>query len=214
MRPGHWLSFGTLVLVLAGCSSRGGESLFNGEAPPQDIEDEVDAGTERDAASDDEDDADVGGDEPDAEVETDAEVDSGDEEEPPANLPEATIACGNASCTAPEQYCCHPPANVNIPAVSASCKSEGEECRFGIGPVSSGGVPQHCSAHAHCAGGQCCAVRELGPNQQPQNRYERIECMLKCGQNDVEVCDPDNPQCSSGSCLESSIIRGLYVCRT
>jgi len=220
MRPCHWLSFGTLVLVLAGCSSRGGESLFNGEAPPQDIEDEVDSGTERDAASDDEDDASVGDGEPDAAFEEDAGEDAADDPNEPGELPPASIACGDGVCTTPDQYCCRPPGNLGPIPVSPSCKNADEECRFGLGnsgPVGTAGVPQYCSTHADCAGGQCCAIRAMGgPNQQqPQSRYERVTCVLKCEGNDVQVCDPENPQCANGgTCAESDLARGLYVCRT
>lgn len=219
IRPCHWVPFGTLVFLLAACSSRGGESLFEGEAPPQDVDVDVDAGADGDAPSGDVPDASGEADaEPDedAAIETDAGDDATDAPDAPGELPPATIECGNEVCTSP-QYCCRPPSNVNIPGVSASCKDQGTECRFGVGPIATDGIPQHCAAHADCAGGQCCAIRVMGgpPNQpQPQNRYERVECVLKCETPDVEVCDPDNPQCTSGTCRESTILRGVYVCGT
>lgn len=216
MRPGHWLPFGTLVFLLAACSSRGGEALFTGEEPPVDFD-------ERDAAADDEapgdDEADAGHDDetPDADVDDDAGEDAGDgaseADDDVGELPPVAISCGDATCTTPDQYCCRPPGgNINIPGVSVSCKAAGEECRFGVGPVGTDGVPQHCSAHEHCGGGECCAIRAPGQNQ---SRYESVECVLQCEGNDVEVCDPDNPQCNNGgTCVASTLARGLYVCRT
>jgi len=212
MRPGHWLPFGTLVLLLAGCSSRGGESLFSGEAPPIDFD-------ETDAALDDEpgdDEADAGDDDelPDAGVESDAGEDATDgaieEEAGPSDPPDMTISCGgDTTCTTPDQYCCRPPANINFPGVSASCKAADEDCRFGIGGLGTDGVPQHCGTHEQCGGGECCAIRA------GRDRYDRIECVLKCEGDNVEVCNPDEPQCNNGgTCTESQIVRGLYVCRT
>lgn len=213
MRSGLFLSLGALALCLVmGCSSRGGESLF-GEAPPSDIDD----GTAGAGGGDDLDDEPDAGDDtdaeaPDADVESDAGEDANDgspagDEGGPSELPSADLACGNATCTTPNEYCCRPASGVNIPGTSASCKAANEDCRVGF----SSGVPQHCSSHDQCAGGECCAIRGTGQNQ---NRYTEIECRLPCEGANVEVCDPKQPVCNNGGqCVESTIVRGVYVCR-
>lgn len=216
MRPGHWLPFGTLVLLLAGCSSRGGESLFSGEAPPIDF-DEKDAALDDDAPGEDE--ADAGDDalpDADADGESDAGDDASDgaideEEAGSGDLPPATIACGDATCTTPDEYCCRPPRNVVGSGIAPACKLSDEPCRLGPANLVSG-TRQECDEHSDCpTGGHCCAsvTRSFG-NQSIQD----AKCKAYCeGDDELEVCNPQAPQCTTGSCQESSA-RGLYVCTT
>lgn len=222
MRPGLWLSFGTLALFIAsGCSSRGGENLFTDDDTIPDFGgdagdaalpgDERDAGTDAkapDATADGDagDDPDAG----DATLDDDAGDGATDDEGGLPGLPPAEIACGDDTCTTPDEYCCRPPANVVGPGFSPSCKPAEEECRFSTGPVSNAGIPQYCSNHDDCAGGQCCAVREGSSNF--NRRTVAIECKAKCDSDDIEVCDSDHP-CSSGNCRQNEAARGVSGCR-
>lgn len=214
MRPGLSLSFGTLALLLAlGCSSRGGDSLFSGDMPHDGIDDGEDGAGGDDTSGEDGQDAGEG-ETPDAGDEVDAgdEEDAGDGAIPSeggVELPSVTLACGNSSCTTPDEYCCIPGANVG--GVQPSCKASDAECKVGWGNVNLvSGIPQHCAAHEHCAGGQCCAIRASANAD-----YTSIECRLECKGAEVEFCDPKNPDCSEGSCKESTRLRnrGVYVCQ-
>lgn len=209
MRPGLSLSFGTLALLLAlGCSSRGGDSLFSGDMPHDGIDDGTDGAGGDDTPGEDTKEAGAG-ETPDAGDEVDAgdEEDAGDGAIPSeggVELPSVDIVCGSETCTTPDQYCCRPNSGSNLPMISAACKPSGEACKFS----SFSGVPQRCAAHEDCAGGECCAIRT-----NTNSSYSSIECKLRCEGAEVEVCDPDAPQCSNGTCKRSTRLQGIYVCQ-
>lgn len=203
---------GLASALVIGCSSRGGEALFDGEGAGNDglagaggddgSGDDEDAGTDSGEATDD---ADVDPPETDAGDLEDAPDDAA-ENEGGGELPPASLTCGNATCTTPGQYCCLPAAGVNIGS-AATCKDAGSDCKLGPGNWMSG-IPQKCGAHEHCGGGQCCAIRK-----DTNSNYTSVECKLKCEGAEVEVCDPKNPKCSSGTCKQSQRVSALYLCQ-
>ncbi len=110
------------------------------------------------------------------------------------------IACGNARCSSPGEFCCASPSGVQ------SCSANANDC------LGQGNTPVSCSTSSQCPAGQLCC------GEQHSGYYADVSCQLECnssnnGVSQVQFCDTSAPDCPANtSCQASVYLIGFSVC--
>jgi hypothetical protein len=135
-----------------------------------------------------------------------AAVDTAPVDTGPPPLPGVT--CGATSCAVPGGDCCIVVNDAGEPSYECQTPLDPSGCR------DEGGSPVECDQGADCPGEQCCGLRN-----ENQTAYLLVACTSKCGPNEILFCNPssstDVAACAAlgGTCNESELLPGLYVCQ-
>lgn len=110
------------------------------------------------------------------------------------------IACGNARCSAPGEFCCVSPSGVQ------SCSANANDC------LGQGNTPVCCSTSSQCPAPQLCC------GEQHSGYYADVSCQLECngsnnGVSQIQFCAASTPDCPANtSCQASVYLIGFSVC--
>jgi len=132
---------------------------------------------------------------------------------PDTNRPDAArdagvtgIQCGASKACALTDTCCAS-FNVGTGTYTFDCKTGQVTCAEPSTQI-------NCDSAEDCAGATgkiCCGDRVTAGSS---GYYDNVTCATTCGGNDVIFCNPASPAASCGArpCVESTLLRGYYVC--